>query len=297
MVSAASERRCRVQQPVREEASPRAASAPPRPAVPTRVSRSRCRYPLRRFVRSGLAGAVLGTAHAVGLRRQQRVDERVEQLAHQIRARLGQLLVQEPLRVDTGVAVIVVSFFESVVRDHSKDHAVTAPASSGHGHRLVVHHSAGLNWWSVQTRRSIETACGSVEATDKQPQTTAISRESLSRIPLHHSAVRTSHHCRLRCRRVRCRRVRCRRFDGGSRGRAQSTLCQICPVALTGSLPSELCRRMCAPPIARALHGCPPCASPDARHQRRQDLPRCAQSQAGSTVFTMTQFFSPLGRS
>ena len=91
--------------------------------VPARVSRSRCRYPLRRVDPVRAAGAVLGAAHAVGLRGQQRVDERAEQLAHQIRAGLGQLLVQEQLRVDTGFAVIVVSFFESVVRDHSKDHS------------------------------------------------------------------------------------------------------------------------------------------------------------------------------
>jgi hypothetical protein len=33
------------------------------------------------------------------------------------------------------VTVIVVSFFESVVRDHSKDHAVTVIASTRHAHR------------------------------------------------------------------------------------------------------------------------------------------------------------------
>jgi hypothetical protein len=34
-------------------------------------------------------GPELGAAHAVGLRRQQSVDERLKQLAQQIRARLG----------------------------------------------------------------------------------------------------------------------------------------------------------------------------------------------------------------
>jgi hypothetical protein len=49
-----------------------------------------------------VSGAVLGAAHAVGLCRQQRVDERLEHLAHQIGAGLRQLLVQELLGVDTG---------------------------------------------------------------------------------------------------------------------------------------------------------------------------------------------------
>ncbi len=59
---------------------------------------------------------------------------------------LSELLVQEDggLSILT-VAVIMMSFFESVVRDHSKDHAVAAPASAGHAHRLLVHHPAGLN--------------------------------------------------------------------------------------------------------------------------------------------------------
>src|SRR3954451_1146410 len=33
-----------------------------------------------------------------------------------------------------GAAVIAVPSFETVVRDHSKDHAVTAPTSAGHAH-------------------------------------------------------------------------------------------------------------------------------------------------------------------
>ncbi len=46
-------------------------------------------------------GAVPGAAHAVGLSRQQGVDERRQQLPHQVRAGLSQLLVQEDVRVDT----------------------------------------------------------------------------------------------------------------------------------------------------------------------------------------------------
>ena len=51
-----------------------------------------------------LAGAfaVAGAAHRVGLRGQQRVDERRQQVPHQVRARLIQLLGEELGRVDTG---------------------------------------------------------------------------------------------------------------------------------------------------------------------------------------------------
>lgn len=59
---------------------------------------------------------------------------------------LSELLVQDDggLSIMT-VAVIGMSFFESLVRDHSKDHAVAAPACAGHAHRLLVHRPAGLN--------------------------------------------------------------------------------------------------------------------------------------------------------
>lgn len=43
------------------------------------------------------------TTHAVGLRRQQRNDERLTPLPQQVRARLGQLPVQELLGVDKGL--------------------------------------------------------------------------------------------------------------------------------------------------------------------------------------------------
>ena len=49
------------------------------------------------------ADAVLGAAHAVGLRAQQGVDEGAEELPHQVGTGLGELFVQEEGRVDTGV--------------------------------------------------------------------------------------------------------------------------------------------------------------------------------------------------
>jgi len=44
------------------------------------------------------------------------------------------------------VTVIVGSFFESVVRDHSKDHAVTVTHSAATRSPGPVHHSAGLHY-------------------------------------------------------------------------------------------------------------------------------------------------------
>ena len=73
----------------------------------------------------------------------------LEHLAHQVRAGLGQLLIQEACGVDNGVQrSSLCSFFETVVRDHSKDHAVTAPTSSrSRSPRVVVHQPYGLNCW------------------------------------------------------------------------------------------------------------------------------------------------------
>ena len=50
----------------------------------------------------GRASPVLGAADGISVRAHQRVDERREQLAEQVRRGLGQLLVQKPGRVDTG---------------------------------------------------------------------------------------------------------------------------------------------------------------------------------------------------
>jgi hypothetical protein len=52
----------------------------------------------------GVAGAVGGTAHTVGVRGQQGVDEPAHQLTQQVRAGLRQVLVQELGRVDTGTS-------------------------------------------------------------------------------------------------------------------------------------------------------------------------------------------------
>jgi hypothetical protein len=50
----------------------------------------------------GRDGAVSSAADRIGLRGQQCVDERAEQLTQQIRGRLGQVLLEQPGRVDTG---------------------------------------------------------------------------------------------------------------------------------------------------------------------------------------------------
>jgi hypothetical protein len=46
---------------------------------------------------------VLGATDRVGLSREQRVDERAEELTQQIRARPGELFLEQAGRVDTGV--------------------------------------------------------------------------------------------------------------------------------------------------------------------------------------------------
>jgi hypothetical protein len=66
--------------------------------------------------------------HGVGFGGRQRVDELGQQVAWQIRAGLGQLFLEQMCRSILGATVIVVSFFESVVRDHSKNHAVAVTA-------------------------------------------------------------------------------------------------------------------------------------------------------------------------
>src|SRR3954454_17962907 len=67
-----------------------------------------------------------------------------------------------------GVTVIVVSFFESVFADHSKDHAVAVAVSTATRSPRAVHHSAGLHW-----RRS-----------DVRPRAGETFTERLSREPL-----------------------------------------------------------------------------------------------------------------
>ena len=78
----------------------------------------------------------------VGLGRHQRVHERLQQLAQQIRRRLGELFLQQARRVDTSSdGHRRVPFLESVVRDHSKDHAVATPGDTLTA--LPIHHVAG----------------------------------------------------------------------------------------------------------------------------------------------------------
>lgn len=50
----------------------------------------------------GITGAIGGTAHAVRVRGEQRVDEALHQFAEQVGAGLGEVLVQELGGVDTG---------------------------------------------------------------------------------------------------------------------------------------------------------------------------------------------------
>ena len=89
---------------------------------------------------------VPGATHTVGLRRQQRVDERSEQLAHQVRAGLRQLLIQEPGRVDTGSDGHRDAPFESAVEGSLEGSPGDRhPHLQRHAHRLLIHHPAGLN--------------------------------------------------------------------------------------------------------------------------------------------------------
>src|SRR5215217_3159790 len=93
-----------------------------------------------------VTGAVLGAADAVGLRRQQRVDERAEQLPHQIRAGLGQLLVQEHGGVDTGVRGHRDAPFESAVRGSLEgSRGDRTYIQQGRATGVVVHQRYGLN--------------------------------------------------------------------------------------------------------------------------------------------------------
>jgi hypothetical protein len=77
--------------------------------------------------------AVVGPAHRVGIRGQQRVAQQLVNVVSSSRSRsgrgLGHLLVQDPGRVDTGNGGHRRVLFEAVVEDHSKARAVTATTS------------------------------------------------------------------------------------------------------------------------------------------------------------------------
>ncbi|MGE4115588.1 MAG: hypothetical protein AB7G36_15550, partial [Candidatus Nanopelagicales bacterium] len=55
--------------------------------------------------------------------------------------------------------VIAVSFFESVVRDHSKDHPMTVTASRSDTLTGAIHHSAGLHYNGTSARSTLSRRC------------------------------------------------------------------------------------------------------------------------------------------
>ena len=101
-------------------------------------------HPLRRHL------PVLGAAHRVGIDRQQRIDHRGQQRAHQIRRRVGQSLAQHSSRVDHVWCGHRHVPFESAVRgslERSRDDRVLTPQT----HRATItptalHHYQGRNW-------------------------------------------------------------------------------------------------------------------------------------------------------
>jgi len=78
----------------------------------------------------GAAGAVLGPADRVGLRAHQGIDERGQQVAQQVWGGVGQLLVQEPGRLDTGSSGHRMLFSRVDLVGLSKNHAVAAYTST-----------------------------------------------------------------------------------------------------------------------------------------------------------------------
>src|SRR3954471_21254561 len=92
--------------------------------VPARVSKSRSRYPLRRLVRSGLA-----TPYSAPQTASASAESNVlmnEPSSSRNRSGLAWARCSSSIRAGSilGLTVIVVSFFESVFADHSKDHPV-----------------------------------------------------------------------------------------------------------------------------------------------------------------------------
>src|SRR5690606_13242883 len=93
---------------------------------------------------------VAGAAHRVGLGREQRVDERGEQITQQIRAGLIQLLGQELRGVDTGNSghrcVLLRGWLSEIPR---RIHPVAAPtlqarAHSGPSYTTLLDSTSGL---------------------------------------------------------------------------------------------------------------------------------------------------------
>ena len=79
-----------------------------------------------------------GPAHAVGVSGQRRVDERREQLAHQVRSRTGPAAHAQSRRgqylTEQSSRLIL---FGLALDGHSKDHAVTTPRLRRHRHRAT----------------------------------------------------------------------------------------------------------------------------------------------------------------
>lgn len=69
------------------------------------------------------------TDYSIDVSGQKRVDHRLQQMPHQIRGRVRQGLASRPAGSTVWGAVIVLTPFEWVAGDASKDHTVIAPTS------------------------------------------------------------------------------------------------------------------------------------------------------------------------
>lgn len=98
--------------------------------VPTRVSMSRCRHPLRELTRIRPGHTPYSAPHRVSLRRHLRPNEGRQQLGRQIRRRGPQLPAQKLGRLNyLGFAAIARSLLHTV-RGPQKDHAADAPTAT-----------------------------------------------------------------------------------------------------------------------------------------------------------------------
>lgn len=103
--------------------------------MPARVSNSRCRQPLRPLIPVLPHRAVGGTTHGLGPSRHQRVHEDPRNPRSKSRLARANCSSTRRTRSTLDGTAIIVSLYESVVRDHSKDHAPTAIAPTRHAHR------------------------------------------------------------------------------------------------------------------------------------------------------------------
>lgn len=132
----------------------------------------------------GAALAVAGAAHRLGLRREQRIDERGEQITHQIRARLGQLLGQELGRVDTGSSghrgVLL-----RVGCERSLEGSTRWPRLRWR-HALTQVRRTPLCWTPLTTGRRVEVAEGRSCGEDKKHPSNASMSQRLDLAPVTH---------------------------------------------------------------------------------------------------------------